>query len=167
MARRFRGQVLQKLDAKGRVSVPARFRRVIEAGDPDWVDGLRPQLVIHHGDDRQHYLECYTMEAVDEMDRKIESKPRNSPTRKALEWYFHGQSLESEIDPDGRLILPQSLREKLDLAEEALFVAGGDTFRVWNPATYEREEASAHRDWLGARPEAADPLALLDLPDEG
>ena len=36
MGRRFRGESHHKVDAKGRVSIPASFRRVLEAGDPNW-----------------------------------------------------------------------------------------------------------------------------------
>jgi len=167
VARRFRGESLQKLDAKGRVSVPARFRRVIEACDPDWTDGLRPQLVIVYGGPRQHHLECYTMEAIDEIDRRIDAMARGSTARKALEWHFHGQSLPTEIDPDGRLILPQKLREKIGLADEAYFIASGDSFRIWNPGTYQREEAARIQAWLDSQPEDFDPLSLLDAAPEG
>ena len=71
MGRRFRGESHHKVDAKGRVSIPASFRRVIEAADPNWTDGLNPELVIVYGDHRRNYLECYTMEAIDEVDAKI------------------------------------------------------------------------------------------------
>ena len=56
VARRFRGEGLQKVDAKGRVSIPALFRRVIEACDPNWCDGLPPELVIVYGDSRRNFL---------------------------------------------------------------------------------------------------------------
>ena len=46
MARRFRGEIVQKVDGKGRVSIPAAFRRVLEQGDPEWTEGLRPELVL-------------------------------------------------------------------------------------------------------------------------
>ena len=61
MARRFRGESHHKVDAKGRVSIPASFRRVIEQGDPNFIEGLNPELVIVYGDHRRNYLECYTI----------------------------------------------------------------------------------------------------------
>ena len=40
--RRFRGEAENKVDNKGRVSIPAAFRRILEEGDPDWSSGLHP-----------------------------------------------------------------------------------------------------------------------------
>ena len=47
--RRFRGEAENKVDAKGRISIPAPFRRILEEGDPDWSSGLNPNLVIVYG----------------------------------------------------------------------------------------------------------------------
>ena len=162
MARRFRGESQHKVDAKGRVSIPALFRRVLEAGDPDWKEGLRPQLVIVYGDHRRKFLECYTVEAIDEVDAKIAEMPRGSVERRMLERLIHGQSFPTEVDSDGRLVLPQKLREKINLAAEVFFIASGDTFQVWKPETYETEELSKTEAWLDDLPDDFDPLTLLD-----
>ena len=50
------------------MSIPASFRRVLEAADPNYRDGDNAELVIVYGDHRRNYLECYTMEAIDEVD---------------------------------------------------------------------------------------------------
>ena len=47
--RRFRGEAENKVDSKGRVSIPAPFRRVLEEGDPDWSNGVNPNFVIVYG----------------------------------------------------------------------------------------------------------------------
>lgn len=164
MARRFRGEGLHKVDAKGRVSIPALFRRVLEAGDPDWREGLRPQLVIVYGDHRRKFLECYTIEAINEVDEKIAAQPRGSASRKMLELMFNGQSYPTEVDNDGRLVLPQKLRDKIGLGEEAFFIASGDTFQIWKPETYEAEEMSRARAMLDELPPDFDVASLLDQP---
>lgn len=164
MGRRFRGESHHKVDAKGRVSIPASFRRVIEAADPNWTDGLSPELVIVYGDHRRNYLECYTMEAIDEVDTKIDALARGSMQRKMLQRLFHGQSFPTSIDETGRLVLPAKLRQKIGLDSEAFFIAAGDTFQIWKPETYESEELAKTEVWLDDLPDDFDPLVYLDGP---
>ncbi|MEO0665102.1 MAG: division/cell wall cluster transcriptional repressor MraZ [Pseudomonadota bacterium] len=162
MARRFRGESHHKVDTKGRVSIPASFRRVLEAGDPAWTDGLNPELVIVYGDHRRKFLECYTMEAIGEVDDKIDELPRGSRERKLLQQLFHGQSFPTTVDETGRLVLPAKLRQKIGLEGEAFFIAAGDTFQIWKPDTYEAEELSKTEAFLDELPDDFDPLSFLD-----
>jgi len=158
VSRRFRGESHHKVDTKGRVSIPASFRRVLEAGDPNWKNGDNPELVIVYGDHRRNYLECYTMEAIEEVDAKIDRMPRGSMQRKALQRLFHGQSFPTTVDETGRLVLPAKLRNKIELNGEAFFIAAGDTFQIWKPETYETEEEA----WQQELPDDVDPLSFLD-----
>ncbi|MEZ5778227.1 MAG: division/cell wall cluster transcriptional repressor MraZ [Paracoccaceae bacterium] len=142
MARRFRGSETFKVDAKGRVSIPAPFRRVIEASDPDWKDGLRPSIVIVYGPPEQTWLEVFSMDAIHEIDEQISLMQRGSPDRLRVEELMYGQSFESQIDDDGRLTIPQKLREKIGLSNEAFFISAGDYFTIWNPATYQSDRSN-------------------------
>lgn len=162
MSRRFRGESHHKVDTKGRVSIPASFRRVIEAADPNLTDGLPPELVIVYGDHRRNYLECYTMEAIEEVDAKIDALPRGSMQRKMLQRLFHGQSFLTTIDETGRLVLPVKLRQKIELDKEAFFIAAGDTFQIWKTETYEADELAKTEEWLEELPDDFDPLEFLD-----
>jgi len=147
------------------VSIPALYRRVIEASDPNWTDGLNPELIIVYGDHRRHFLECYTVEAMQEVDAKIAALPRGSRARKHLQRLFHGQSFPTSVDETGRLVLPAKLRRKIELQGEAFFIAAGDTFQIWKPETYEAEELAKTEAWLDDFPEDFDPLILLDNPE--
>ena len=162
MARRFRGESHHKVDVKGRVSIPALFRRVIEHGDPNYIEGLNPELVIVYGDHRRNYLECYTIQAINELDLKIDALPRGSMERRMLQRLFHGQSFPTMVDDTGRLVLPLKLRKKINLETEAFFIAAGDTFQIWKTETYEAEELSKTEAWLNQLPENFDPLVYLD-----
>lgn len=161
MARRFRGSETFKVDAKGRVSIPAAFRRVIEASDPDWRDGQRPNIVIVYGSERQDWLDVYSMEAVHEMDAQIALMQRGSPERLMNEDLLYGQSCEAQVDEDGRLTIPQKLRDKIGLSSEAFFISAGDYFRIWNPATYEAKAGARSRRIAGQYPDDFDPRSLL------
>ena len=162
MARRFRGESHHKVDNKGRVSIPALFRSVLEQGDPNYTEGLNPELVIVYGDHRRNYLECYTISAIEEVDAKIDALPRGSMERRMLQRLFHGQSFPTIVDDTGRLVLPAKLRRKIDLEAEAFFIAAGDTFQIWKPETYETEELAKTEAWLDELPEDFDPMAYLD-----
>jgi MraZ protein len=162
--RRFRGESTQKVDSKGRVSIPATFRRVIEASDPDWVEGRPANLVIVYGDERRAFLECYTMDAIAEVDEKIGSLKRGSPKRIYLERMFNGLSVDTSVDGTGRLVLPKKVRDKigLDGDGEAFFIASGDTFQIWKPKTYDATQMVDDEALFATLPEGADPLMLLD-----
>ncbi|MBZ8118887.1 division/cell wall cluster transcriptional repressor MraZ [Roseovarius sp. LXJ103] len=162
MARRFRGEGTHKVDAKGRVSIPASFRRVLEAGDPNWREGDAPELVIVYGDHRRKFLECYTIEAINEVDDKIDALPRGSNERKMLERLFHGHSHPTIVDDTGRIVLPAKLRKKIELEGEAFFMASGDTFQIWKPETFDTVELARTEAWLDGLPEGTDPLIFLD-----
>lgn len=135
----FRGEDVHKVDSKGRVSIPAQFRRVIESGDPEWEPGKNPGLVIVYGDDRRNYLECFTMESIAEVDAKIRRMPRASQKRRALQRLYNGQAMPVTVDETGRLVLAKKLRDKIGLDAQATFVGNGDTFEIWNPETYDAD----------------------------
>ena len=162
MVRRFRGEGRHKVDGKGRVSIPASFRRVLEAGDPSWSEGKAPELVIVYGDHRRRFLECFTIDAAGEVDMKIDALPRASTERRLLEKLFNGQSIQTEVDNTGRIVLPAKLRQKIELEGEAYFIATGDTFQIWKPETYEAVDAVRTEALLDEMPEDFDILALLD-----
>ena len=162
MAHRFRGEGTQKVDGKGRITIPALFRRVLEAADPACTDGRTPNLVIVYGPERQKHLECFTMEAIAEVDAKIAALPRGSKRRRLLERIYNGMSFPTNVDETGRLVLPARLRAKIGLEDEAYFIATGDTFQIWRPETYAAEIEDETDALLDELPEGMDPLELLE-----
>ena len=158
----FRGKDTNKVDGKGRVSVPASFRRVLEANDPSWSSGQNPNLVIHFATARKNYLECYSMSAAADVDARIGALPRGSSQRRAMEEYFNANSVPAGIDDTGRLVLSKDLRDMIGLAGEALFVAAFDTFKIWNPETYREQEKPQIDAIFDALPDDVDPLTMLE-----
>lgn len=137
MARKFRGTETVKVDGKGRMSIPARFRRTFDAGDPAFESNNtgRTQLVAVYGPESWNWIELYTIDAIDEIDAQIDGLVRGSPERRWLEQLMNGQSVDLEIDREGRLVLPLKLREKLGLGEntESVFQSRGDYIQVFHP----------------------------------
>ena len=163
MVRRFRGEGTQKVDAKGRVSIPANYRAVLRDGDPNWSEGKLPEFIIVYGDERRDFLECFTIDAANEVDERIARMPRGSDQRRALERLFNGQSLPATVDDTGRIVLPLKLRDKIkiDTNEDAYFIAMGDTFQIWKPETFEAAESGVDA-LLDSMPQGADIWTLLE-----
>jgi MraZ protein len=160
----FIGESLHKLDGKGRVSIPALFRRVLEEGDGYRDTGTRPRVVIGYGDPNKKFLECYTYAAFQEVAAEILAMPRGSRERAILERNFLGKAHLTEIDPDGRLVLPQKVRDKagLELNSEVFFLGAGNTFQIWNPTAHEATDRAETEGWLADQPEDFDMLLLID-----
>ncbi len=164
MIRRFRGESVHKVDQKGRVSVPAPFRRVLEEGDPDWTEGLAPNLVLIYGMPSGHCLEGYTVEGAAKLDEKVSRLPTFSRERRALERLLNTQSVYAQVDENGRIVLPQRLREMFGLETEAYFAGMGERFQIWAPEAY-RADMDSIDAWRSDLAEDADPFALLDAMD--
>lgn len=162
MARRFRGESTNKVDTKGRVSIPAAFRRVLEEGDPDWAEGENPNLILVYGGKERDFIEGYTLAAMEEVDDKISKLPRGSRPRRILERLFSGQSVQIQVDETGRLVLSSKLRDKIGISTEAFFIGAGDTFQLWEPEGYLAYQEKMD-DWYEEEFEdGTDPLTLLD-----
>ena len=177
---RFYGTHHHKVDAKGRLSVPAAFRRVIEAEDPDLAHarsaGLvadqlpAPRLMALTGSRRLHKntpdrrrLECLTVDRLREYQEAVARHPRGSRERRAGEFYFSTWVQELKVDANGRIVLPAELRADFGLEGEALFVARNDRFEIWAPEAYEKAEAEEIEALFG---NGFDPFELIDPPAE-
>ena len=161
MARRFRGESVHKVDGKGRVSIPAPFRRVLEEGDPDWTSGSNPNLVLVYGRKGRNCLEGYSMKSMEEVDDMISALPMYSPDREVLERRINTQSIYAQVDENGRMVLPAKLREMVKISGEAVFAGMGDKFQIWAPEEYAQDTVKLDT-WLDAREEEQDPFALLN-----
>src|SRR6056297_1998961 len=107
-----------------------------------------------------------SIEAMAEIEEGIRKLPRGSAERKRASRMILGKSWDTEVDKDGRIVLPQRLRQQIGLEGEAVMVAMGDYFEIWNADTYERIEAAETEAWLDDLPEDFDPLSLIDPPAE-
>lgn len=154
MSRWFRGNATQKVDSKGRVSIPAPFRRVIEESMPNKRPEDAPEFVLVFGESDRNFLEGYTLTAIDEVQKKIAQLDRGSPIRRKFERMFSGFSEDMTINPTGQVLLKQEWRDKVGIKSEAYFIASSDTFQIWNKDAFDRSLSDAE-DWN-------DPLGELD-----
>ena len=146
MARSFRGISEHKVDAKGRVSIPAAFRRVLEEGDPDWKSGEQPNFVLIYGRQKGRCIEGYTINGIEEVEAEIRSLERDSKERKRREREMAAQSGDMKVDPNGRIVLSEDTRAAFGISDKAVFVGMIDKFEIWEPEAYAKDQAALEED---------------------
>lgn len=125
----FLGSFTNKIDAKGRLATPARFRRVLESEKTSTI------FVIPSPD--EPCLEVGGPAYIESVAQSIMMLPRFSDKRKLLQKRLTGKTLSLSMDSEGRFILPQELRDHANLNGEAAFSGQMDFFQIWNPAALE------------------------------
>ena len=172
MLEAFRGEINQKVDAKARVSIPATFRRILEAEDPACTGGARPRFVLVYGGERP-FLEGFSIAQMARMEKRIARMPEGSKPRQYLERNMIVRSQVVEIDDDGRIVLPVKGREKLAITAddlkaglEAIFTGTLNRFQIWKGDTYAGDGADEPTLDPEDLPEGADMLSLLPPEDE-
>ena len=150
---RFVSTFTNKIDAKGRVSIPAAFRAVLER------DGYR------QGESGGIYcypsLDAPALDAGGErlaqkIDRLLAGLPDYSNERDELSVALYGDVHVLAIDGDGRIVLPDSLREHAAVSTHVTFVGLGDKFQIWQPERFvdrrerARQKVQDHRRLFGA-----------------
>lgn len=165
---RFVSTFTNKIDAKGRVSIPAPFRAVLER------DGYK--LGSSGGIYCYPSLDAPALDAGGErlaqkIDGLLSGLQDYSDERDELSVALYGDVQILSIDGDGRIVLPESLRTHAGLDTQVTFVGLGDKFQMWEPGRFaeRRERARAkvrdNRKLLGAGSRPADPNG--DGGDEG
>jgi MraZ protein len=160
----FKGTFSQKVDSKGRMSIPAEFRRVLADNDPDCPEKPNPRLVVLYGPHvlKEGCLHVYTVDEFAQIEAQVKKLPRGSSRRKAVSRMVLACAWETEIDRDGRIVLPKERREDIGLDGEATMVAMGDYFEVWNAETYSGQMEEDFGDIFEEFGEDIDPLSLLE-----
>ena len=129
----FNGSALTAVDAKGRLSVPAFIRGVIERRS----DAKAIVIGAHEIDlclsayDRGYARNLFTENERRRLAEEAVEGPSEAHFARARRTF--GLTEEVPYDSSGRIILPPMMRRKGRIEELALFVGAGGTFEIWNP----------------------------------
>ncbi len=122
----FAGTFENKVDGKGRVSVPAPFRAELEGNHNDTVY-LYPSLEFPGA------IEACTVEWMQQMTANLKRLPKGSKKRKALTATFFARARRVRLEDGGRFVLPREFGEMAGIQDRAAFVGWAEVFLVWNP----------------------------------
>lgn len=125
----FTGEFQHTLDEKGRVIIPAKLR-----------EGLGDVIMITRGLDRCLFI--YPLEAWKKIEQKLKKLPLTRSEARAFARYFFSGAAEVEIDKQGRILIPQNLREYAGIEKEVAIIGVSDRVEVWSEAAW-REYTSA------------------------
>jgi MraZ protein len=147
---RFVSTFINRIDAKGRVSVPAPFRATLER------DGYAGGGIYCYPSLDAPALDAGGQRLAENIDRLLDGLPDYSDERDELSVALYGDVHTLAIDRDGRIVLPEPLRAHAGLATHVAFVGLGQKFQMWEPARFEARRAAArekvrdHRKLFGA-----------------
>ncbi|MEM9290858.1 MAG: division/cell wall cluster transcriptional repressor MraZ [Acidobacteriota bacterium] len=119
----FRGSSPAKIDTKGRLKIPTDFRRTLEDrfGPDLFVTSIRGDCAL-----------VYPLQVWEEIETRLANMPSTDPTKNRFlrRVSYYGQ--QARLDAQGRILIPQLLREKAAMTGEVVVSAHLDHFVVWN-----------------------------------
>ncbi len=124
-----------RIDAKGRVSIPAAFRAVLAR---DGFDGL----YVHPSLD-QPALDCGGKALLAEIDGMLAALSPFSPERDHFATALLGTSEVLKPDSEGRVILSDALKSQAHIRETLVFVGHGQKFQIWEPERFAQHLTAA------------------------
>ena len=136
----FLGTHQNRLDAKGRVSIPSAFRATLRtlsrAGEP---------LVIMRPSHLHPCLEAWPSASFSALARPLDEVDIFSEDHDDLATALYADAYPLDADKEGRILLPETLRAHANLSEQVTFMGLGRIFQVWDPdaANQRRAEARA------------------------
>ncbi len=129
----FTSTYVNKVDRKGRVSVPAPFRTALDGAGGGQVY-LKPNHALGAVDGLSEGWMEQIQARIDELDVY-------SAERVALETREFAETTRLPLDPEGRVILPKELIATAEIADQAAFVGLGRYFQIWEPVRFDAHRA--------------------------
>ena len=136
----FQGSALNAVDAKGRVSVPAFLRSVIERrGDARTIVLAKHEVFpcLSAYDPAFAALKYAKLERLAEKE-ETQASSELDQARRALMAF--GATEEVPYDSSGRILIPPMMRRKGGIDDLALFIGAGETFQLWNPRAFLKDK---------------------------
>lgn len=145
----FRGINSITIDGKGRLAVPTRYRDALTAQD-------KVSLVVTI-DPEETCLLLYPAEEWQIIENKLQSLPSFNVAARRIQRLLIGHATDVELDSNGRILLPQLLRDYAQLDKKVVMIGQGNKFEVWDESLWQ----TRREQWLAEEASKED-----GLPDE-
>jgi len=131
----FLSTFINKVDRKGRVSVPATFRAAVQGQSFKGIVAFRSY--------REATIEACSIDRMEQLSDSVDALDQFSDEQDELASTLFADAHQLPIDGDGRIILPTVLAKHAGISDAAAFIGRGSTFQIWNPRTFERHQTKA------------------------
>lgn len=149
----FRGKFEHTIDDKGRISVPARFREVLQASNDDRV------VITNFIISSTRCLDVYPHAAWLRLEEQLREKPQFNQQVMRFQNFYFANAHECVLDKQGRILLAPTLREYAGLKRDVVFTSALDKFRIWDKEQWDRVFGEAEQSIM-ERPEELNDLEI-------
>ncbi len=129
----FIGSHHNKLDAKGRVSVPAPFRSILKKFSSAGEESPVAPLILRPSH-QYPCIEGWTEHGFADLSAPLDTFDQYSPEHEDLSIGFFGDACPMETDKEGRIVLPADMVAYAGLTDNVVFIGAQKTFQIWEPA---------------------------------
>lgn len=136
----FLGTHTPKLDDKGRLTLPARYR-----------EDLRGGLMITKGQD--HCLFVFPREVFTELAEKVAQAPFTNEAVRAYQRYLFAGTDEQHPDPQGRIPITAELRRYAGLSKDCVVIGAVSRLEIWDAEAWQRYQEQHEDDYAQAQEE--------------
>jgi MraZ protein len=140
---RFLSSATNRIDAKGRVSVPAHFRAVLVKRGYSELYALRALDVAA--------LDVGGMDLLDRYEERIALEDPFLQTADDMSFFCHGDGAFLKLDQDGRITVNDFIRDHTGITTDIAFVGRGHFFQIWEPERFNAYRANARTRLLKLR----------------
>tara|TARA_B100001121_G_scaffold244071_1_gene218729 strand:+ start:199 stop:654 length:456 start_codon:yes stop_codon:yes gene_type:complete len=126
-----------KLDKKGRVSVPANFR--------SYLSNLGYNGVICYPSFNNYSIEAWPQDRIEKISNTIDSLNPFEEKRDFFATSILSESINLQFDSEGRISIPSKLLKHAKIKNNMVFVGQGKTFQIWEPSIFEKFKSNAKK----------------------
>lgn len=134
----FTGTHYHFMDNKGRVSIPSRYREILQEGKdhPIYLTNFQ-QKFQENGSDQIRYLLAFPLSEWQKVETILAGKSIFNTALRNFQRYIVSRAEECPLDRQGRILVPPNLRDYASISREVCIVGAVHCFEIWDRAAYE------------------------------